>query len=79
MESRTRDFDWTWPCLSIALNPDREIRSLVCSELYVNPPYRGIFWQPFDPLRIETLPGLRHYGLNYGIYISALEAGAAGK
>jgi len=26
------DFDWTWPCLSIALNPDRQIRSLVCSE-----------------------------------------------
>jgi len=79
IENQALIFDWTWPCLSIALNPDRKIRSLVCSELFVAPPYRGKLWQPFDPLKVETLPDLSHYGLDYGIYIAGLRAAAAGK
>lgn len=74
IESRTMDFDWTWPCLSIALNPDRQIRSLVCSEFYVSPQYRGMFWQPFDPLKTETLPDLKHYGIEFTNYIAALRS-----
>jgi hypothetical protein len=76
IESRELYFDWTWPCLSIALNPDRKIRSIVCSEGYIDSPYQTHrYWQPFDPLKVETLPDLRHYGLDYSVYISALEAG----
>ena len=58
----------------IALNPDRQIRSLVCSEFYVSPQYRGMFWQPFDPLKTETLPDLKHYGIEFTNYIAALRS-----
>jgi len=75
MESWTREFDWTWPCLSIALNPGPQIRCLVCSKLYVAPEYRDRFhfWQPFDPLDFKTLPDLRHYGINFDDYIETLQ------
>ncbi|MGD0351428.1 MAG: hypothetical protein ABSB84_14105 [Verrucomicrobiota bacterium] len=84
MESRALDFDWTWPCLSIALNPGPQIHSLVCSESYTNPRHRDrfwrdTFWQPFDPLEVKTLPDLRHYGLDFSDYISALNSDHPGK
>ncbi|HUB87212.1 MAG TPA: hypothetical protein VMB22_04925, partial [Verrucomicrobiae bacterium] len=70
MESRAREFDWTWPCLSIALNPDKQIRSLVCGKYYVALEYQKYhFWQPFNPLDIQSLPDLRHYGINYDTYV----------
>ena len=72
IESRTQEFDWTWPCLSIALYPDSHIHSMVCSEFYIDPPYRGKFWQPFDPLDAETLPNLTHYNLDFSGYVSSL-------
>jgi len=79
IENQALIFDWTWPCLSIALNPDRNIRSLIYSELFVTPAYRGKLWQPFDPLKVKTLPDLSHYGLDYSIYMAGLRAGTAGK
>lgn len=56
-------FDWSWPCLSVAFAPDPKIKSIVCSEVFLNPEVRLHSWQPFDPLRPETLPKLEHYGL----------------
>ncbi|MGA3283632.1 MAG: hypothetical protein ABSD57_04140 [Verrucomicrobiota bacterium] len=79
MKSRALNFDWTWPCLSIALNPGPQIQSLVCSEYCTDPRYRGMFWQPFDPLKIKTLPDLRHYGLDFSDYVSALQTDRPGQ
>jgi len=70
MESWRADFDWSWPCLSIALNPSKNIKSMVCSEFYINPRYH--FWQPFDPLDAKTLPDLQHYGIDFAEYKSAI-------
>lgn len=72
IESRTAEFDWTWPCLSIALYPGKNIHSLVCSEGYIDPRYRQMIWQPFNPLDVETLPDLKHYNLDFRGYASAL-------
>lgn len=65
-------FDWAWPCLSITLSPRRQISSIICSEVFMAPGVRARFWQPFDPLNPKTLPDLRHYGVDYSDYISAL-------
>jgi hypothetical protein len=65
-------FDWTWPCLSLALSPHREISSFICSEVFLDPAIREHYWQPFDPLLPKTLPDLQHYGINYGDYIAAI-------
>lgn len=65
-------FDWAWPCLSIGLSPRPQISSLICSEVFMDPGIRAHFWQPFDPLNPKTLPDLRHYGVDYSDYISAL-------
>ena len=73
MESRGREFDWTWPCLSIALTPDRHIQSLVCAEWYVDPRNRQKLWQPFYPPEVETFPDLRHYGIDYSNYAALLK------
>ena len=72
IEGRHHEFDWTWPCLSIALYPGQNIHSLVCSEWYIDPRYRQELWQPFDPLNIESLPDLKHYKLDFSGYGSAL-------
>lgn len=71
IESKRGEFDWTWPCLSIALSPDLSIRSMVCSDYYIVK-RRHPLWQPFDPLKPETLPHLEHYGVDFTNYISAL-------
>jgi hypothetical protein len=76
MESWTCEFDWTWPCLSIALAPSQKINCLVCSELYLDPEIRKHFWQPFDPLKPETLPNLDHYGLDFSGYAAAMRKDA---
>ncbi|MGH7950938.1 MAG: hypothetical protein ACREFE_03320 [Limisphaerales bacterium] len=65
-------FDWTWPCLSIALSPRPKISSLICSEVFLVPAIRRHYWQPFDPLDPKTFPDLRHYGVDYSDYISAI-------
>ena len=67
-------FDWTWPCLSIALAPEKNIHSLVCSELYLNPDYRNLnLWQPFNPLNASDLPDLRHFGITFTNFVSAVQ------
>ncbi len=66
-------FDWTWPCLSIALTPDRNVHCLIVSEWFINPQYRGMRWQPFDPLQPADLPDLGYFGINYTNYVSALQ------
>lgn len=65
-------FDWVWPCLSIAIAPDQKINCLVCSEVYLDPEIRKYLWQPFDPLKPETLPNLDHYGLDFSGYTAAM-------
>ena len=65
-------FDWVWPCLSISLAPDKKINCIVCSEVFLDPEIRKHFWQPFDPLKPETLPNLEHYGLDFSGYTAAL-------
>jgi hypothetical protein len=65
-------FDWVWPCLSISLAPDQKINCLVCSEVFLDPETRKRFWQPFDPLKPETLPNLGHYGLDFSGYAEAM-------
>jgi hypothetical protein len=65
-------FDWVWPSLSISLAPNQKINCLVCSEVYLDPTIRLHFWQPFDPLKPETLPNLEHYGLDFSGYTAAL-------
>jgi hypothetical protein len=70
-------FDWTWPSLSIALTPSPNIRSFICSEVFLSPAIRAHYWQPFDPLAPKTLPDLQHYGINYSNYVTAMETAAA--
>ena len=65
-------FDWSWPCLSVAFAPDPKIKSIICSEVFLNPEVRLHSWQPFDSLRPETLPNLGHYGLDFSTYVAAL-------
>jgi hypothetical protein len=65
-------FDWAWPCLSLALSPRPQVNSLICSEVFLDPNIRAHFWEPFDPLNPKTLPDLRHFGVDYRGYISAL-------
>lgn len=72
-------FDWTWPCLSIALSPQPKISSFICSEVFLDPGIREHFWQPFDPLVPRTLPNLRHYGVDYSEYLSAMGVSPSGK
>jgi hypothetical protein len=38
----------------------------------MDPVIRRNFWQPFDPLKPETLPNLEHYRLDFSGYIEAL-------
>jgi hypothetical protein len=63
-------FDWSWanPCLSIALSPGGQVRSVIL------PPTRP-GWQPFDPLDAQELPRLERYGVDYRRYVAALVAG----
>jgi hypothetical protein len=70
-------FDWTWPSLSLALAPDPNIRSFICSEVFLSPRIRERFWYPYDPLAPKTLPDLRHYGVNYKDYFAAMNSAAA--
>jgi hypothetical protein len=65
-------FDWVWPCLSISLAPNQKINCLICSEVYLDPGIRRQFWQPFDPLKPETLPNLERYGLDFSGYTDAV-------
>lgn len=66
-------FDWAWPCMSLALSPRPQINSIICSEVFMNPGIRAHFWEPFDPLNPKTLPDLKHYGVDYSDYITALD------
>jgi hypothetical protein len=72
MENRAHEFDWAWPCLSLALNPVTRVRGLVCAEPYFSE-YRSQKWQPFDPLQVETLPQLEQFGFNYSDYAAAIK------
>lgn len=65
-------FEWAWPCLSIAITDKKEINSLICSEVVVNPYLRRYVWQPFDPFKPETFLKLNHYGINCSNYVTAL-------
>jgi hypothetical protein len=65
-------FDWVWPCLSISLSPDRQIKSLIVSDVFLDETIRRNYWQPFDPLEPRTLPHLEHYGIDFSNYIAAL-------
>jgi len=65
-------FDWTWPCLSVALAPSSQIKSLICSEVFMDPTIRRHCWQPFDPFNPGTLPRLEHYGIDFKGYTAAL-------
>lgn len=69
-------FDWTWPCLSLALAPSPHIQCFICSEVFLVPAVRAHFWQPFDPLAPKTLPDLRHYDVDYSEYLAAMGMGA---
>ena len=62
-------FDWFWanPCLSIALAPEGQVRTLILAS---SPPV----WQPFDPLDANGLPKLERYGIDYSRYLAALSA-----
>lgn len=66
-------FDWVWPCLSIALSPQPHIKSLICSEVFMIPDVRQHYWEPFDPFNPESLPDLKHYGLDFSNYVAALD------
>ena len=66
-------FDWSWPCLSIALSQKKEINCLICSEIFLDPVLRQHCWQPFDPFQPATLPKLEHYGINYSNYTATLQ------
>lgn len=70
-------FDWTWPCLSLALMPSQNVHSFICSEVFLSPFVRAHAWQPFDPLAPKTLPDLRHYGISYSDYLAAVDSTAA--
>ena len=70
-------FDWTWPSLSLALAPDPNIHSFICSEVFMSPRIRARFWCPYDPLAPKTLPDLRHYGINYNDYFAAMNSAVA--
>lgn len=70
-------FDWTWPSLSLALTPCPDVRCFICSEVFLSPGIRAHYWQPFDPLRPQTLPDLRHYGISYSDYIAAFRRAAS--
>jgi len=72
IESKRGEFDWTWPCLSIALSPGLSVHSMVCSDYYIVK-RRHPLWQPFDPLKPETLPHLEHYGLDFSKFAGSLE------
>jgi hypothetical protein len=65
-------FDWTWPCLSIALSPNPKINCFICSEVFLVPAIREHYWQPFDPLTPRTLLDLKHYGIDYSGYLSTM-------
>ena len=66
-------FEWSWPCLSIAVSTTTNINSLICSEGFLSPAAtRSQFWQPFDAFHPETFPRLAHYGINYEGYFAAL-------
>jgi len=65
-------FDWSWPCLSLALAPQRQIHCLIVSEVFLDPTIRRHSWQPFDPFNPATLPRLDHYGVDYTHYSAAL-------
>lgn len=65
-------FDWAWPCLSLALAPQKEIRAIICSEVFLNELLRRSCWQPFDPLLPATFPRLEHYGLDYDTYFAEM-------
>jgi hypothetical protein len=65
-------FDWAWPCLSISLAPDKQIKSLIVSDVFLDETIRRNCWQPFDPLEPETLPHLEHYGIDFSNYTAAL-------
>lgn len=65
-------FDWSWPCLSLALAPGKDINCLICSEVFLDPAIRLHSWQPFDPFNPAALPRLSHYGLDYSNYLAAL-------
>ncbi|HTQ52449.1 MAG TPA: hypothetical protein VMJ12_17210, partial [Candidatus Acidoferrales bacterium] len=69
-------FDWTWPCLSIALAPSPKINCFICSEVFLVPAVREHYWQPFDPLNPRTLLDLTHYGIDYSGYLAAMNAPA---
>jgi hypothetical protein len=65
-------FDWSWSCLSVALSTNPKINSLICSEVFMDPTIRLHFWQPFDPFKPESLPDLKHYGIDFTGYVAAL-------
>ncbi|MEY4916410.1 MAG: hypothetical protein RL616_323 [Verrucomicrobiota bacterium] len=66
-------FDWSWPCLSIALSPKHDVGCLICSEIFLDPVMRQRCWQPFDPFQPTTLPKLERYGINYSNYTAKLQ------
>ena len=66
-------FDWSWPCLSIALSPKKQIGCLLCPEIIMNPALRVQCWLPFDPFQPATLPKLERYGIDYSVYCAILK------
>ena len=70
-------FDWSWPCLSLALTPGIQINSLICSEVFLDPSIRRHCWQPFDPFNPKSLPNLNHYDLEYSNYLAAMPVNRA--
>ena len=66
-------FDWSWPCLSIALSPSKQIGCLICSEIFLEPNLKRQCWQPFDPMLPATLPNLARYGIDFTNYTTILQ------
>ena len=61
---RAMDFGWSMPSLSVILQSDRLVRSLIAAP-------EGSAWQPFDPLDLDKLPRIR--GVDYAPYVSTMK------
>jgi hypothetical protein len=64
---RPANFDWLWanPSLSIAVNQDGKVNSILLPQV-------PALFVPFDPFVPGDLPKLERYGIDYSGYLTAL-------
>ncbi|HEY1786955.1 MAG TPA: hypothetical protein VGJ73_02310 [Verrucomicrobiae bacterium] len=61
------DLSWVDPTESLIIGPSN-VRAMIM-------PDQAHSWQPFDPLKPQSLPDLKSYGLNYTQYTACLNRG----